>query len=215
MFTAALVGFAFGFVGSMPVAGPIAILVFGRGLQDRSRSALFLAMGSALVESVYAYLAFWGFSELLNNYPWIQHSSRALAAVILTALGIRLSLRRKLPEEKAEPIDPRVGSKRSFFLGMTITALNPTLIATWGAAVAMLHSLDIMTFGAARALPFSVGVGVGICGWFAVLLYALARFKNRFQRATLERTLRVMGVALVVLGLYFAWRFVTGLQDAM
>jgi threonine/homoserine/homoserine lactone efflux protein len=206
MLIALLIGFVFGFIGSMPVAGPIAILVFGRGLQNRPRSGVYLAAGSAVAESVYAYLAFWGFSALLSQYPWIEHVSRALAAVILTALGLRFAFAR--PQGESEPEQPLPsGNKRSFLLGITITTLNPTLMVTWGMAVTALHSFDLVSFDANRALPFSIGVWLGICAWFTVLLLLLARFKHRFQRSTLERMVRVMGGVLTLLGLVFAVRF--------
>jgi threonine/homoserine/homoserine lactone efflux protein len=213
MLTSALLGFVFGFVGSMPVAGPISILVFGRGLENRGRSGTYLATGSALAESVYAYLAFWGFSELLANHSWIEPISRGLAAVLFLGLGLRLALKR--PAGDAQPLapEPAVGNKRSFLLGFTITALNPTLIATWGAAVTALHSLDIVNFGSRGALTFSIGVCLGISAWFVLLLWLLRRFRGRFQRSTLERTVQIMGGVLILLGLFFAVRFVTYLQD--
>jgi threonine/homoserine/homoserine lactone efflux protein len=207
MVAAALIGFLAGFVGSMPVAGPIAILVFGRGLEDRTRSAIYLAVGAALAESVYAYLAFWGFGELLASYEWIDPVSRGLAAVLLTVLGLRFALKRNTPEPVVTPPDPAIGNKRSFLLGMTITALNPTLVATWGAAVTFLYSLHVVEFGWGRALPFSIGVCLGISAWFVVLLWLLARYKSRFRRATLERVIRIMGMVLTGLGLLFAVRF--------
>ena len=211
MFTASLFGFLFGFFGSVPVAGPVAILVFSRGLQDRARSALYLAAGSAIAESVYAYFAFWGFSELLAAYPWVDPITRGAAAVILCGLGGHFAFRRM--DVERPPPDPRVGNKRSFFLGLTITALNPTLIATWTAAVAALHSFDIVVFDAHRALPFSIGVCTGICAWFALMLVLLARYKERLQRATIERMVRLMGVLLIGLGLVFAVRFLAAFVD--
>ena len=207
MIVALLLGFVFGFVGSMPVAGPIGILLFSRGLQDRMRSGVYLAIGSALAESAYAYLAFWGFSELLTAHSWIEPISRGLAAVLLTALGLRFLLKREDASEPQEKRDQAVGNKRSFLLGVTVTALNPTLIATWGAAVAALHSLDIVDFGAGRALPFSIGVLLGISGWCVLLLWLLGRFRGRFSRSTLATTLRFMGALLTLLGLFFGWRF--------
>jgi threonine/homoserine/homoserine lactone efflux protein len=211
MFIAPLIGFVFGFVGSMPVAGPIGILVFGRGLQDRARSAIYLAVGSALAESVYAYLAFWGFSALLSMHSWIEPISRGLAAVLLTGLGLHFLFKRAEPEAptRSRNSDPATGNKRSFLLGITITALNPTLMVTWGGAVTMLHSLDIVAFDARRALPFSIGVCLGISLWFTVLLALLGRYRGRFPRSTLDRTVRIMGVLLTLLGLFFAVRFVT------
>jgi threonine/homoserine/homoserine lactone efflux protein len=213
MLTAALLGFTVGFVFSMPVAGPISILVFGRGLQDRIRSGVYLALGGALAESVYAYLAFWGFSELLTVHPWVQPISRGVAAVLLIGLGLHFMLKRNRGDAPEVPPDPGVGNKRSFFLGFTITALNPTLIATWGAAVAAVHSWELVSFDSNRALPFSVGVCLGISAWFVILLWLLRRFRGRFQRSTLDMMIRVMGVALAVLGLVFAWRFAVYVRD--
>jgi len=208
MFIALLIGFVFGFVGSMPVAGPVSILVFGRGLQDRSRSAVYLAAGSALAESVYAYFAFWGFGALLEMNPWLEPITRGAAAVILTALGLHYALKRNNDAAADSGAPPsHGGAKRNFLLGVTITALNPTLMATWGAAVTTVHSLDLVSFQASRALPFSVGVFAGITGWFVLLLWLLTRFKGRFERSTLERAVRVMGWLLTALGLFFAVRF--------
>ena len=206
--TAALLGFAFGFVTSMPVAGPVSLIVFGRGLQGRSQTGVSLALGSAIAESMYAYLAFWGFSALLARYAWIEPLSRGLTAVLLTALGVRFARMRTAAPSEQQDTTRQVGIKRSFFLGLTITALNPTLIATWSVMVAALHSFEVVTFGADTALPFALGVGCGSAAWFAVLLSLLRRYKQRFPAATLDRTLRVMGVFAIVVGLYFGVRFV-------
>jgi threonine/homoserine/homoserine lactone efflux protein len=206
MVLAALLGFCFGFVGSMPVAGPIAVLVFGRGLEDRARNGLYLASGAAIAESIYAYLAFWGFSAFLSRYAWIEPTSRVAAAVIMLALGIHFYRKKPKPAGAAVPVKDR-GNKRSFFLGFTITALNPTLIATWTAAVTTVYSLEIVTFDSAEALPFSIGAFCGIVGWFVVLLYLMNRFKARFSRSSIDRLVHVMGVLLMALGLGIAIRF--------
>lgn len=206
--TAALVGFAIGFVTSMPVAGPISLLVFSRGLEGRNHAGVYLAIGSAIAESMYAYLAFWGFSTLLAAHSWIEPASRGLTAVLLTALGIRFTRIKTTAPEGEQKLVQKVGIKRSFLLGLTITALNPTLIATWSAGVAMLHSFDLVAFGPSLALPFAAGVCCGSAGWFAVLLSLLRRYKSRFPAQTLDRTLRVMGVFAIALGIYFGVRFV-------
>lgn len=209
MFTASLIGFILGFVTSIPIAGPISILVFGRGLQNRAHTAVYLAVGSAIAESIYAYLAFWGFAALLTKYPWINPVSCALAAVILTALGIRFAAtKQQSSPEQPQPEQGSHGRKRSFFLGMTITALNPTLAATWPALVAMVHSLHVVKFETGHALPFSIGVALGISTWFTVLLWLIGRFRGNFRPATLNRVIRVMGLVLTGLGLWFAVRFI-------
>lgn len=207
MFTAWLIGFAFGFVGSMPIAGPIAALVLGRGIENRPESGLFVAFGAAIAEGIYACLAFWGFSELFVGYPWLEPASRAAGAVVLVAIGIRFALRRSAGVARDVPVGVNTGRKRNLALGFTITALNPTLVATWSAAVTMLYSLDVVEFHALHALPFSAGAMLGIAGWFTTLLLLLGRFRARFEPATLVRVLRYTGVALVLLGIGMAVRF--------
>lgn len=196
---AAMIGMLIGYIGSMPVAGPIAVLVFGRGLENRAQNGLFLALGAAIAESVYAYLAFWGFAAFLTSYPWIEKSARFGASVLLIALGIHFYRKRQSTAEPARPSG--VGNKRSFFLGFTITALNPTLIATWTFTVTTVYGFGLVTFDATNALPFSFGAFSGIVAWFATLLYLLNRFRSSFPRAALNRLLNVMGVVLIVLGL--------------
>ena len=100
------------------------------------------------------------------------------------------------------------GNKRSFVLGFTLTTLNPTLIATWTAAVAILYSTEIISFSPAQALPFSVGTCLGISCWFCILLLILARYKSRFQPSTLDKVVRIMGVGLAILGVAFVSSFV-------
>ena len=55
----------FGYIGSMPIAGPIAALIFARALQGRGRR-LHIALGAATAEMICAGLAFWGFAALLG-----------------------------------------------------------------------------------------------------------------------------------------------------
>ena len=103
MLTVALIGFVFGFIGSMPVAGPIAILVFGRGLEGRLRSGVYLAIGAAIAESIYAYLRVWGFSELLLAQTAGSSRSRARSQrCLLIGLGLHFTFWRK----KQQEIDP-------------------------------------------------------------------------------------------------------------
>jgi threonine/homoserine/homoserine lactone efflux protein len=197
---ATIIGFVFGFVGSIPVAGPVAALVFRRALEDRARSALHLAFGAALAESVYVYLAFWGLSELLERHAWIDSVSRTVAAILLTGLGLRL-VASPLVNPMTPVVEPRSGDSRSFLLGLTVTMMNPALVVIWTAAVTALYSVESLRFDAQAALPFSAGAGVGIVAWFATLLALLKRFRTGASRKTLDRSIRGVGMLLTMIGL--------------
>jgi len=153
---AALIGFLFGFIGSMPVAGPIAVLIFSRAVENRIRSALFIGLGAVIPETAYAFLAFYGFSSLLSSYPFIVPISRGAAALILLALGASFARRRVHDDVRPVKAEGRWGS---FGLGFAICGLNPTLLATW-TAVGLRFGLPI------PLVPEIFGhVGYGSASW--------------------------------------------------
>jgi threonine/homoserine/homoserine lactone efflux protein len=200
-----LIGFAFGFLGSMPVAGPISLLVLHLGLAHDSRHAVYVAVGGALAESLYALLAFWGLSEALTRYPIILPASRMVGSALLLALGLIMLL---TPAREAAPqAQPRrKGNKRSFALGFLVTAVNPTLIVTWTAAVAGLNATGLLAMDRAQALPFAAAACCGIIAWFLVLLTLVRRWRNRVSVQALGRFKRSMGAVLVAVGGWMALR---------
>lgn len=212
MLAALLIGFAFGFFGSIPVAGPIAALVLKRGIDGRYRSAALIGVSAALAEAIYAFLSFWGFSSFLKPYPFVEPLSKGVAAVILIGLGISFARYRVV--QKTDDEKPRDTSTwRSLALGFTITALNPTLIATWTAATTTLYSTGLVELAPREALPFALGSFVGIAGWFGAFTYVLKRYAGKFKPVWLERGVRVIGVLLIGLGGFFGYRLVVYLLE--
>jgi threonine/homoserine/homoserine lactone efflux protein len=206
---ALIIGFIFGFCGSVPVAGPISILVLSRGLENRFRHGLYIAAGGAVAEAAYACLAFLGFSSFLSKHAWLTPASRVFAAVVLIILGTYLVFRKQIvPPPQADPKLPknRKGNKRSFLLGFSITAMNPTLIGTWTAAITTLFSMDILSFKSIEALPFSLGVLAGIVAWFSILLWLAAHYHKRFSVRALQRLVKGMGIFVLLLGIGFGVR---------
>lgn len=199
-------GFAFGYVGSMPVAGPISVLVLHLGLAH-SRDALHVAVGAALAEGLYALLAFWGLSELVSHHPLVIPAARWVGAGLLLALGLALLLTRAgaAPGEA-----PRRGRKRSYALGFLVTAVNPTLLVTWTAALTALHATGLLAMSHAQALPFAAAAGAGIVAWFLTLLWLVGKWRSRMSEAALGRFRRATGAILLAAGGWMALRLLAG-----
>src|ERR1700735_5437894 len=132
-----LVALVFAFVGSLPLAGPIALLVVSNGVNGRHREALRIALGAALAEGIYAFLAFWGFATFLARYKLLLPISHGVTALILLALGTRFVFFKVKTEDPSAPASVRPAR---FWVGFSISALNPTLLATWGAVTTFLYS---------------------------------------------------------------------------
>ena len=202
-----LIGFTLGFFGSVPLAGPIAVLVFAYGLEGRFRTGIFLSLGAALAESIYAYAAFWGVGTLLGRYPSIVLASHAVIGTLLIGVGIVLT-RRELSAGLEKTSKPR--HARALALGFTISIFNPTLLVTWSAATAALYGTGFMSEGAGASIPFAIGVIGGIVGCFSLLLLLIRRYSGRFTRNFLGRVINAMGVVLMLIG---GWFLVEPIRD--
>ena len=195
-----LIGFTLGFFGSVPLAGPIAVLVFAYGLEGRFRTGIFLSLGAALAESIYAYAAFWGVGTLLGRYPSIVLASHAVIGTLLIGVGIVLT-RRELSAGLEKTSKPR--HARALALGFAISIFNPTLLVTWSAATAALYGTGFMSEGAGASIPFAIGVIGGIVGWFSLLLLLIRRYSGSFTRNFLDRAVNAIGVVLMLIGGWF------------
>jgi threonine/homoserine/homoserine lactone efflux protein len=206
MIVAILIGFAFGFIGSMPVAGPIAMVVLRLALGHHERRARFVAMGGALAEGIYALLAFWGLSRMLDRHPHVLPATRIVGGALCLVLGVALLFRKAQPRPTELPPTQSRGTKRSLLGGFLITALNPTLIVTWTAALAALHSTGLVDLSPDRAVPFALAVFVGIVAWFSTLLWVVRRYKGAWSPQSVEWFIKAMGAALVVASLWIGAR---------
>jgi threonine/homoserine/homoserine lactone efflux protein len=193
-----LVALVFGFVGSLPMAGPIAILVVSNAANERYTAARRTAYGAAVAEGFYAFLAFWGFATFLAQHKIVLPISHGVTGVILVGLGIYF-IRFEQKEETRGPKSKRGGP---FLVGFSIAAVNPTLIASWSAVTTFLYSRQIVKMEGALAVPFGLCAGLGITLWARMIVWILRRFRDHFPRKTLTWVVRAMGVLLIGLGLW-------------
>ncbi|MCS6797710.1 MAG: LysE family transporter [Myxococcota bacterium] len=217
MVLAAALGIGFGFVGSIPIAGPIMALVLQRALEERFRSAVLVAIGAAVAESGYVFLAFFGFGELVASHGWIEPVSRVGGALILAVLGILLLRPRQPlapPLLHVRPVRVRDSAPGSLGLGFAITLVNPTLLATWTAVATATHATGLLDFHPPVALAFAAGACAGIVLWSSVLVGLVWWMRGRFRAQTLDGVRRATGVVVLALAGWFVWRAVDYLRAA-
>lgn len=208
MIAVIIFGFVFGFVGAIPVAGPIAAMVVERSIIGRFRAAIWLAIGSAIAEGGYAALAVFGFSFLVD-YEWVDPASKLVAGIILIGLGLVFAF--KPPVQEGDSGDTRRAADTWFgqmMLGFGITAANPTLMATWTVATSMLHASGWAELTPLTGIPFGLMVAVGAASWFVIMVAIIKRVRGRFKTESLQRFVQAMGWLLVGLGVWFTVLFV-------
>jgi threonine/homoserine/homoserine lactone efflux protein len=196
-----VVAFLFAFVGSLPLAGPVALLVVSNGAKGRYGDALRIALGAATAEGVYAFLAFWGFATFLARHALVLPISHGVTAVILCGLGLRFLFFKLKEGDRRREREARPGR---FWVGFSVAALNPTLLATWGAVTTFLYARQLVHFTGLLAVPFGAFAAAGIAAWGLLTVALLKRFRNELPRAALTWVVRGMGVLLVGAGVWSA-----------
>ncbi len=196
---ALLVAFGLGaglaFVGSIPMTGPLALLVLDRLIAAQTRAALWIALAGALVEGVIAAAVATLLPLVLRHSEAIVGYARLSGALVIFGVGMTLAIRPELLESiKTDR------KRQSFTAGFLTTALNPTLLATWTVTVTALHANGLLEGELGVGLMFGLGVSAGAIGWF-LLIWLLLRYK-RPQLLTRHRTAfgRGIGVVLAALG---------------
>ena len=189
-----------GFIGSIPLAGPIAVMVISRAGVGKFREALQLALGAAIAEGVYAGIAFWGFATFLASHKTAMPIAHGVTAVVLLAVGAHF-IRWKAPtgDEKEDR-----SSRSAFWLGLTAALANPTLLLTWSAVTTAIYSRQIVVMTGWEAIPFGLAAAAGIAAWFSALVALMKRFHHKLPRTALQWVVRAMGLLLIVIAVVSA-----------
>ncbi len=133
LFTLSIAGLIAGFIFSVPVAGPISILITSNALKGRLRYCQKAAIGASFADFVYVFIAVLGLTSLYNVYRPAIPYILAVGALFLLGLGIKI-IRTKLSLESMEDdsfLNDKLKNKGGFRTGFLINFLNPTLFLGW------------------------------------------------------------------------------------
>jgi len=155
LITISAVGFFVGFFFSIPVAGPVSIIITSHSLRGERHFALATASGAAIVDFIYCFVAVYGFTNLYYLYdPFIPYTLLA-GSIFLIIIGYKIRhthLDLKQINEKDATVEklPRLRKRGRFFNGFIINLLNPSLFIGW-----LTSSFVVLSFVA--SLGFNVG----------------------------------------------------------
>ena len=190
--------FLFGFITSIPPAGPIAALVIHRSAEGEHQRALRIGIGAALVESIFAAFAAGAVWMVSMHQALLHQIGFGVAALLFPIVGLRLIF-----WNPSASSGERVAQKGGLWLGATIAALNPAPLIGWGTLVTLLHSGHLVVSGALIPL-FGLLGGAGVLSWNLVFISLLRRHLGRLPRRLMTGFVRCVGCLLVAIGLWSA-----------
>jgi threonine/homoserine/homoserine lactone efflux protein len=152
--TMAIAGFLTGFIFSVPIAGPISIMITSNALKGRLRYCNLFNVGASFADFIYVFIAVFGLTRLYTYYKPLIPYIFLFGAFLLIFLAWKL-YNTKIDIEHLEDrvhISEKIKQKEkgAFYTGFMINLLNPTLFIGW-----LTSSLLVISF--ISALGFHTG----------------------------------------------------------
>lgn len=152
--TMAIAGFLAGFIFSMPIAGPISIMITSNALKGRLRYCNLFNIGASIADFIYVFIAVYGLTWLYTFYKPVIPYIFSFGALLLMFLGYKIfntTFDLNHLEDKAHISEKfKRKDKGAFYTGFMINFFNPTLFIGW-----LTSSLLVISFIA--ALGFHTG----------------------------------------------------------
>lgn len=131
VFTISLAGLLAGFLFSMPIAGPISILITSSALKGRLRYCNLVSIGASIADFVYVFVAVFGLTRLYSLYRPAMPYIFSVGSIFFLFLGYKI-FSTKIDIEHLEDkshLTEKIARKEkgAFYTGFMINFLNPTL----------------------------------------------------------------------------------------
>lgn len=181
------------FFGTIPPA-TINVTVLQLALKDRAKQAIALALGAALIDSIYAGLSV-KIAAYLEQHLAFSNFFFLIAALVLLALGAISWSGKIKPEVKALEKQSKIGLGQGLLLGL----FNPLAMPFWLGWISVLQMNGWIEVAGYNYWAFILGAFAGEVS----LLMIVIRVGERFTRISENRLLvnMIPGAVLVILGL--------------
>ena len=197
-----------GFICAVPV-GPINVAIMEEGIQTGRKRAFIIAIGALLMEMVYCIIAFSGFATLFDDKT-ILATVELISFLAVTFFGIKYLMIDTVTVQgkRSKVFEKRLSPHTAFWTGFVRVLVNPNVLLFWIMISAVLLSNQTIQAEWQSRMFCVIGAGIGIGGWFTLLVIGSARVKNRFSDKTLVKFSQVSGVLLLILSVVIAVRLI-------
>jgi threonine/homoserine/homoserine lactone efflux protein len=131
LLTLSVVGLLVGFIFSMPIAGPISILITSNALKGKTKYCNQAAIGAAGADFIYVFCAVLGLTKFYTFFrpamPYILFGGM----IFLFVLGFKIAKTNMQDVSKKENNVGQGNTKNGLLTGFLLNFLNPTLFISW------------------------------------------------------------------------------------
>ncbi len=192
-----LKGIGMGLLVSIPL-GPVGIMCIQRTINRGLKSGVFSGVGAAAADTIYALIAGFGLSFIINFIESKQTIIQFIGALIIVAISFRIFYTNPAVQlrNQRNKKNSRFGEVFSIFI---VTLSNP---AVFFAFLAMFAGFNILnsSSGHIGTLTAILGIFVGSMLWWYVLSALINKFRSKIRLKNLWWLNKIMGVVVFICG---------------
>jgi threonine/homoserine/homoserine lactone efflux protein len=133
--TISIVGLVAGVVFSMPIAGPISVLITSNALKGNRRYCFMVSAGASVATFTYSFFAVYGLTKLFPYYKPAMPYLISVGSILLVFLGIKIFKSKldisQIENKRQHAEKPGRRGNNGLYAGFLINILNPTLLLGW------------------------------------------------------------------------------------
>lgn len=191
-------GLIVGFLASIPL-GPVGILCIQRTINKGVFSGIISGMGSATVDALFAFVAAFGLTYIINFIEEQQFYIQLIGGAVMILLGVKIFNTNPIKQIRRhrKKKNKLVEDYLSVFI---LTLSNPLAIFLFVAAFA---SFGLVTSKdtALKSWMIISGVFLGAMLWWGTLTFFVDLFRKKFRLKQLWWINKIAGVLVIVFGI--------------
>ncbi|MBN2737145.1 MAG: LysE family transporter [Spirochaetales bacterium] len=194
-------------------AGPLGAITIGEMIQGRIKSAFIKGMGAVTANFIYGLVITFGIgfiSKFLIEYQNIIRMAGALF-VILLGLSILFSKTYTITDKK---ISTPLPLGRSFITGFVIALTNPSKIFIYSGLISFWGLDAVNSENIVVPLLVAAGIACGSFLWWLFFALTAKKIKKKSGDHKSPKLNILLGILLILLGLYFFTSSLVNLLNA-
>ncbi|MBP5456071.1 MAG: LysE family transporter [Paludibacteraceae bacterium] len=194
-----LKGLLIGLIASAPV-GPIAVLCLQRTLNKGRASGIATAMGASLSDLVYAIIAIFSMSIIIDFIERNEFTLSIIGSIIVIIFGIHTFRDNPTRNLAKQEQNDRTNKNyvQDFFTSFCLTITNPLVIFLFIALFAKFSFVTEETTFLENICGI-VFIMTGAFIWWTIVVNIVNMFRDRFNIRRLNRINQITGIVLIVL----------------
>lgn len=192
------IGMGISFLGTLPL-GTLNISAMQLSIQENTRNAVKFALGVALVELIYVRLSLTGMSWVMAHQTLFKTLEWA---TVLLFIILSISSFRTASKESGNQKNILLNNKLGrFWLGATMSAMNPVQIPFWFIWSTYLISNHLLQPTELAYNLYLTGIGIGTITSLAVFIFAGKWIVNKLNASYRKINILVGAVFLISAGI--------------